>query len=804
MEYKTSKHYRKGINKPAPGKATYIAILIAVFVYLSIMSAELRGDSNVLWAAVPPGLFISLLTPGFMLMRLLRFRARRDGEGIVFSAGLSIFLLMAAGLTLNTLLPLAGIGDPLAPKYVVGLVAGMNAALLLACYMRGVDLNVPVRLRQVNFMTATLYAAPVLFVAGGILGAISLNNGGSNVLTMFVLGGVAVFSLVVLFSGGNKVPASLLPFSIYLISLALLLSMSLRGWLISGHDILQEFSVFQLTHAHLHWSIGYFRDAYNACLSITILPTVISGLAPKIPDQYIFRFVFQAVFALMPVAMYGFIRRYVNRRYAFITVLFFISQVPLLRDSAFLTRQEMALFFFTLLLTAMINTAAPRGARFFMALVFGMSMIWSHYSTTYLGLGVFLTALLIKSRPVRSVRRRFTAINWPSAIWRMLRKSSIRKIPERVEASEAETPDKSGWLPGWLFTLLLICLTLAWNTLITNTSNNLSTVAGSLWKTVSSTNGFWDLQKGVGQQFSVLGKSQDQSQLITEYASSFAGGDNTDRDGLPYLPDKYQGYNPQFDTPVLLNAKVPAIVGQSVYYFGEVAKKLAKVFMVVGIIWLIATRLGWSLADDDLKVLIEANIGVLILFVVMPMVSGDYGLLRAYEQLLVVLALPTVIGGAILLKAIFKRYAYHATAVFFVIYFLYIGSFIPQLIGVGYAQMQLNNFGTYYDIYYTHQSEDYSIKWLGTHANSQLPVYADWFAKKKIAAFGPRPIWVIANVLPANITQDSYVFADETNVNKGAAFVFYQQHELNYQFPTAFLNQQKDLIYDNGKSEIFR
>ncbi len=789
-------------NAPVLGKISYLVILLAVAVYLAIVLAGRKYGSGLLWAAILPGLFISLVTPGFLLLGLLGYRNRRPAEGIVFSVGLSIFMLMALSLALNTLLPFAGIDDPLASVYVISLVAGINAALLLVCCFRRVNLSVPVRLRKSSIPVTALYSTPLLFVAGAIMGAFNLNNGGSNTLTMFMLGGIAVFSLILLFSGDDRRPVSLFPFSIYMMTLALLLSMSLRGWLISGHDILQEFTVFRLTQQHLHWSVSYFRDAYNACLSITILPTVISGLIPKIPDQYIFRSVFQAIFALMPVALYTFARRYVNKKYAFITVLFFISQVPLLRDFVFLMRQEMAIFFFMLFLLALVTPAIPGRARYFLAFVFGVSMIWSHYSTTYLSLGIFLLALLIKSRPVRGMRRRASAITWPAPAWRLLRRLKIRR--EFVKQAEAEAPGRGGWLPGWRFVFLLILLTLTWNTLITNTSANLSTIASSLWRTVSSTNGFWDLQKGVGQQFNIFGKSQDQGQLITEYATRFTGGVNMAKDGTTYLPDKYQGYDPQIETPVLLNAKVPSGLGQAIYYAGQLAQKLAKAFMIVGIIWMIASRLGGSIADDDLKIFIEANIGALILFIVMPMVTNDYGLLRAYEQLLISLALPTVVGSAVLLRLIFKRYVFHATVLFFVIYFLYTGSFIPQLAGVGYAQMQLNNFGTYYDIYYMHQSEDYSIKWLGAYANPQLPVYVDWFAKKKIAAFAPRPIWVVDNVLPANITQDSYVYADETNRSKGAAFVFYKQHELNYRYPSLFLNQQKDLIYDNGKTEIFR
>ena len=63
--------------------------------------------------------------------------------------------------------------------------------------------------------------------------------------------------------------------TIYLLSLSLLLMTSLRGWFVTGHDIQREFRVFELASGQGVWNIESFPDAYNACLSVTILPTII-------------------------------------------------------------------------------------------------------------------------------------------------------------------------------------------------------------------------------------------------------------------------------------------------------------------------------------------------------------------------------------------------------------------------------------------------------------------------------------------------------------------------------------------------
>ena len=97
--------------------------------------------------------------------------------------------------------------------------------------------------------------------------------------------------------------------TLYLLSLALLLMTSLRGWYVTGHDIQVEYRVFQLTAAHARWDISDFHNAYNACLSITILPTELAQIV-RVDSPYIYKVFFQLIFAACPVLVYAIARRY--------------------------------------------------------------------------------------------------------------------------------------------------------------------------------------------------------------------------------------------------------------------------------------------------------------------------------------------------------------------------------------------------------------------------------------------------------------------------------------------------------------
>ncbi len=50
----------------------------------------------------------------------------------------------------------------------------------------------------------------------------------------------------------------------------------------------------------------------------------------------------------------------------------------------------------------------------------------------------------------------------------------------------------------------------------------------------------------------------------------------------------------------------------------------------------------------------------------------------------------------------------------------------------------------------------------------------------------------------------AYVYSSYTNTIKKRAFVSYKGETISYNFPTEFLNQNKNKIYNNRESELFK
>ncbi|MDO8736776.1 MAG: DUF2206 domain-containing protein [Thermoleophilia bacterium] len=782
----------------------YFLLIVSLFVITIFVG--LKYASAFLYPSMVFGLLVSLALPGFMLIRLLRVECRFLTDSVLYSIGASIFLLLSGGLLINALLPWLGIKEPLGTLPIVVLLVFMNVALMAACSLSGADLTVHIRFPKISSWVMLLYVVPPLFVVVGVMGSVGLNNGATNLPVMIVLGAIGAYSILLLFFR-ERIPGSVFPYALYFMTLAVLLGISLRGWVISGHDILYEFAVFQMTKDFSHWSMDYYRDAYNACLSITLLPAMLSRIMPKVPDQLVFRVIFQMIFALTPVALFRFLRKYLNNAAAFLACLFFVSQPALLQDFAFLTRQEMALFFDVLVLLAFSSKSSTRFQQYFLGVIFGITMIWSHYSTTYIAIAILLFVLFVRNRFAEKLlvgaKRILASIAAPV----------LSRTPKvRVDALASEqlgnpgvnaihSESRSRWLPGWIFVLSLLALTMVWNMWITGTQNNFTTFLGSVYQNVSGPNGFSEYKTGLTDQLRIYNVSATQADVMESFVSSHTGGLNT-TEMSRYTADTYKDYNARIDANVMFN---PASgEADSLYSYWEIFKKFAKAFIIIGAAWLVISSMASLFIDDDLRILIAMNMFVLALAMLVPFFSTDYSLMRAFQQLLIVLSLPAVFGAFAVFGTIARRYAIYLTSIFFVVYFLLLSSFLPQLIGFGYAQMHLNNWGVYYDIHYSHQSEYDAINWLADNGDPQLPVFADFYSKKKMEVFSPRKLWVVDNVLPQNINRGAYVYVNYTNKKKELAYTPFKGNEFSYRFPREFLDQQKDIIYTNGETEIMK
>jgi uncharacterized membrane protein len=260
----------------------------------------LGGGMLIAWTAIAldaaPSVFSAvflaaflLLVPGYLIYRLIARNGVSHGAwgDFAYIVAFSSLYLMLIGLIMSVVMPPLGLARPLMLLPMTIAITSTTGVLMgLVARQKRPLLSLPTW--NIRGWVGALMAFGALLPLGAIGGAVILNNGGGGWLALATLAAAGLYAAIIAWWHRDKLEP-LYPLAVYMISAALLLANSMRGWFITGHDVLQEYQVFQLTAAHGAWSMSVLENAYTACLSITILPTILANLT-GIPDAYVSSF----------------------------------------------------------------------------------------------------------------------------------------------------------------------------------------------------------------------------------------------------------------------------------------------------------------------------------------------------------------------------------------------------------------------------------------------------------------------------------------------------------------------------------
>lgn len=768
----------------------------ALFVVLSFRQSNPAGLLNVI------GYLSLIITPGVLTIFAIGLGHRLPfWHRLAQILGMSILELFVWTLFCNTLLTHMGVPRPLDREPLLVELSVMYLLLAGWAYIRLKTFEYRIPLQRLSThktgVVATIF--PVLFVVLSIFGATSLNNGGSDIFTMIMLIGIAVYSgLMLLFR--HRLSDNSYVWTIYMMSVALLFMTSLRGWYVTGHDIQHEFQVFQLTKQAGLWSMANQRDPYNACLSITILPTIFANTL-HLADPYVYKVLFQLIFASVPVVIYLLVRRYLTRAKSFLAVLYFIGFPTFFTDMPFLNRQEIAFLFLSLMLLVVFDDRIRLRKKQWLFIAFGLGMILSHYSTTYSVL--VLLFFLICVRPI------FNRIAPKLGRLRFFKHSSIEGLDRsKVRFAPIIT------IP---MVIMLIYFCFIWYTVITNTSSGATNIIAQTIDSVKS--GLNADSRSSDVSYSLFSPSvASPKQQLQDYVKTVVKPERA------LFPAEFYVQSIVDANPVTVTnepSQPPTSIGHKIASFGinigslnntlkQTSAKLLQVFVILGVVYLVFRKQLSKTLESELFLLSLASIVFVLMQVVLPDISQAYGLLRAFQQSLMVLGLLLVVGTFFFAQAFkVKWLVYTIPSVIAIGFFLSSTGVVSQLLGGYQAQLFLNNSGQYYDEYYTHKQELAGIAWLNqvtgevkTGAKTPALLQTDEFTSAKLAGYTRLPEATDLN--PGIIQKDAYVFLGYTNVTKNQAAIFYNGDLITYTLPKKLLNQQKNLIYSNGGTEIYR
>ncbi len=619
-----------------------------------------------------------------------------------------------------------------------------------------------------------------------IAGATRLNNGFGPGVSIAAYAAVAAY-LALLIVRRERYSSGVLVTGVFCAGAALLLLTSLRGWLITGHDIQTEYEYFRRNYGGRRWEITLYPGAYNACLSITLLPiafvqlTAISGIG-------VFKIVLPLLFAASPAALFRATQNLAPRLVALLAAVFFVSFPTFMTDMVYLGRQEVA---FVLLGSALVvatdrkrNLGARRLA--FTALLGGV--VLAHYSTSYVLLIVLGGAAAF------------------DVCWRLaskLRGSRRRSVWHR----------QSSFVQPWIPVVAAI-LALLWAGPVTHTSGQLQTTLNAALQELQ---GKGNAPGSSAASSSLFGGTQvSDTQRLSDYRDQTISSTEPARVKGVFLPlstvDEYQ-------TPVVSQPDMPLTgAGQRLQSIGVPVSTVngaarsgiaagLQLLIVLGLAVAVFSRRRAFRPNRDQIALAVGTLGMLALLTLVPQFSVDYGLLRAFQQGIYFVG-PFMAVGLLWALRWAKSAAVPVVCAVMAGILLDLSGALPRLTGGYPAQLALANAGQYYDLYYPTQPEQTAASWIEKRivtaptTTGKQSIEANLFTYNEIQSVYTGP--AIGTVFPTMISPSDYVLLGPAAVDKGQDTINYRGSLVTYGYPRKLLDTTKNEIYSSSGVVIYR
>lgn len=331
-----------------------------------------------------------LFVPGFLILRVLRLHKLSNIETLLYTVGLSISSLMFLGFFINMVYPLLGVSKPLSLQYLIITITGFVVLLSILSYFIDKDFADPSYIDFKSIISNTslfLCFIPIL----SILGSLVFYFYNKNTIFMLML---TLVGLIVLLIGFKRfITPKYYPLAIFVISISLLFHTWLLSPYIVGRDIFYEVSMSNLVLISLHWNINintynlFLSENTNAMLIISIFAPIVAKVT-SISITNVYKVIFPLVISLTPLGLYKLFEKQTNKQIAFLAAFLFI--IMGFYDVFLISgKQAMATFFIVLLFLCFLRKNNIKMA--FLTILFMLSIVVSHYGTTYL----FIFCLLV-------------------------------------------------------------------------------------------------------------------------------------------------------------------------------------------------------------------------------------------------------------------------------------------------------------------------------------------------------------------------------------------------------------------------
>ncbi len=713
--------------------------------------------------------------PGIIILRILRLHKLGKVETLLYSVGLSVAAVMFTGLLMNACYPLFGISRPIS---VIPLVITISILVLTLCvvsYIRDRDFADTEYFNVSNVLSPqVLLLCCIPFIS--VVGTYLVNFYHNNILLLFL---IVVIIMVVFLAGINKYfHKDLYPWIILVIAISLVFYRSLLTMYISGTDIHGEYYYSNLVIKNGVWN-AELSSAYNSVLSVIMLAPITSIIC-SIDLTWVYKLLYPLLLALAALGLFRLFQKQTDARIAFLGSFFFMATVNFYTDLPTMMRQVVATFFLVLLVLMVVEKNIAGVKRFFLLIIFSVSLVVSHYGLSYIVMLCFLGAWFIFVLDLHVLPRKLIDIYHS----RFQKRKSYRT--ESISSSSSRVYK----VISLIFVIIFAALAYAWYT----------SVSGSIMV-----------------------------HHMTSYLRQILGSIPT---------DLYVG--PAETTKQLVTGNLPATPMESLFILIRFPTRMAVyLFIVTGffVVWFKQKEFKFSNEFFYLTIpMLIIYLGTIQLPFFKPVLSvPQFDLGRFAHMTLVFLSVYFVIGGMWVIRIVcravklsrmdvMQRLSFALLCLFAVLYFSIQIQLLHVVTGMGgwsysLTQERIKEEGTLLDKVHLYNSltpeqEVFSAEWLSGYMKPEEKIYATYSDSRvhTLTSYGmvPIPNVVVLTASTQAMEKDAYVYLQYVNIVEGIGTELdrtrpWPHHVVIYSIDEIRpLWEDKNRIYSNGGSEVYR
>ncbi|MBT9132953.1 MAG: hypothetical protein DDT33_01484 [Firmicutes bacterium] len=672
--------------------------------------------------------------------------------------GLSISFLMFAGLLMNWIYPALGYNRPLSTNSLLISFSIILLILIIIAFLRNRDtLFVKISDFKLNTTEKAFLLLPVLFPLLSIFGMHIMNTTDNNAMLMVLLFLIPAYIIFIAIKH-NHVPDRVYAPIIFLTSISLVLLLGLRSSYIIGVDAHVEYYLFRQTFYNGLWQIGVIGNQLDACLSVSLLPTIYQSFL-NIDSQYLFKLLYPILFSISPLVIYIISQKYIGSFYAFLASLFFMSQSYFLW-AAFSPRTVLAILFFALAIMTLLHSRLGEFNKKLLFIVFAFSCIVSHYSTAYIFFFILLfTWLGMQILPrIISLRKRQALSSNPSNSTSQATTITL-KMSQPVMRSLVTTG----------IVTIFFALLFFWYSQVTGAAFD----AGIRFVSTSleSLHEFFILEaREGGGTLAAFGVGLWEKEIPRQIHFVFS-----------------------WLTIALIAIGV----------LTTLARYRRRMAASHGGVEELSSEFLYQRIDALFLILALVCSAIFAAAVALPFVFVGYGMDRAFAQMMIVLSPFFVIGGIEVARFVRVRRVYLVILIVLIPFFMCQTATMHQMFGVP-ASIALNSEGKQYEMFYVHEEEGFGARWLRSNADEKTRIYTDFFGGLWLSSQGMirSSIYDPAFIEDKEAIGDGYIFLRGVNIIGGKLLCRNVQWHNLTEYDHLFVERNK--IYDNSGSQMWR